>query len=124
MDERSFHSHAVIQGDHIFVHLNGITYCFHKPDLDECMVTTEKESNKSDDYKWKIKAPMPGRILRINVNVDDAVNEGQCLAIVEAMKMETDLIARCNGLVKTILKHVDDQVDAGEIILELKPETE
>jgi acetyl-CoA carboxylase biotin carboxyl carrier protein len=50
----------------------------------------------------EIKAPMAGKIIDIKVNVGDAVNEGDEVVILEAMKMELPVVAEVSGTVKEI----------------------
>lgn len=45
----------------------------------------------------KVEAPMPGTVLRVNVNVGDTVEEGQAVVILEAMKMENEIAAPKSG---------------------------
>ena len=49
-----------------------------------------------------ILAPIPGLILEVKVKVGDAVNAGQIVAVLEAMKMENSLITHVSGTVKEI----------------------
>lgn len=118
---RTYRTCAVMDNDHIFIHLQGNQYCFKLDDKDSATSSSGKDS---DQESGRITAPMPGRILRINVSIGDEIKEGQCLAIVEAMKMETDLNAQSDGVVKAVLKNENDQVDAGELILEIEVHTE
>ena len=60
-----------------------------------------------------VTAPMPGNILKVNVNVGDKVNEGQVLVILEAMKMENEIMAPCNGTVTQVLTSKGSTVDTG-----------
>lgn len=78
------------------------------------------ESGKGAEARYIIKAPMPGNILKVQVKEGDSVEEGQCLAIVEAMKMETGLNAVINGRVKRVNVRQGDQVNAGEVLIELE----
>ena len=50
----------------------------------------------------QIKAPMPGTILAVKKNVGDAVKAGDVIVVLEAMKMENDIVAPCDGTVKSI----------------------
>ena len=50
----------------------------------------------------KVEAPMPGTVLRVNVNVGDTVEEGQAVVILEAMKMENEIAAPKSGTVASI----------------------
>lgn len=47
----------------------------------------------------KVNAPMPGNILSVNVNVGDTVKKGQLLVILEAMKMENEIVSPVDGTV-------------------------
>lgn len=49
-----------------------------------------------------IKAPMPGTIVKINVKVGDSVKKGDVLCVLEAMKMENDIMAPSDGVVASV----------------------
>lgn len=49
-----------------------------------------------------IKAPMPGTIVKVNVNPGDKVSKGDVLCVLEAMKMENDICAPADGVVATV----------------------
>lgn len=67
-----------------------------------------------------IVAPMPGLILEIKVKVGDAVEPGQCVATMEAMKMENDLPAIRPGIVKEILVQKGSEVSTGDMIMRIE----
>ena len=50
----------------------------------------------------QVKAPMPGTILSVKKNVGDAVKAGDVIVVLEAMKMENDIVAPCDGTIKSI----------------------
>lgn len=50
----------------------------------------------------KVLSPMPGTILSVNVSVGSAVKAGDILLILEAMKMENEIVAPCDGTVKQL----------------------
>lgn len=50
----------------------------------------------------QVKAPMPGTILAVKKSVGDAVKAGEVIVVLEAMKMENDIVAPCDGTVKSI----------------------
>ncbi len=60
-----------------------------------------------------VAAPMPGNILRIDVNQGDTVKEGQILVILEAMKMENEIVAPKDGTVAQIVTSKGAVVDTG-----------
>jgi biotin carboxyl carrier protein len=65
-------------------------------------------------------SPMPGLVVKIPVAVGDQIAAGTILAIVEAMKMQNELLAPRDGIVKSINFKEGDQVDALQPIVELE----
>jgi len=61
----------------------------------------------------KINSPLPGVVLNLNVREGDAVKKGQCVLVLEAMKMENSIEAPCDGTVKQILVQKGDSVLEG-----------
>ena len=60
-----------------------------------------------------VNAPMPGNILKVNVKTGDAVKAGQVLVVLEAMKMENEIMAPKAGTVTQVLVSKDSTVDTG-----------
>lgn len=67
-----------------------------------------------------VASPMPGLLVKLPFAVGDKVTFGATLAIVEAMKMQNELQAPCDGVVKKINFKEGDQVDALKVIVELE----
>jgi acetyl/propionyl-CoA carboxylase alpha subunit len=67
-----------------------------------------------------LKAPMPGLIVRVHVQVGDSVQAGQGLVVMEAMKMENELRAPAAGKVKSILATPGTAVEKGALLIELE----
>lgn len=61
----------------------------------------------------KVAAPMPGTILDVKVNVGDTVKKGQILMILEAMKMENEIMAGCDGKITSIGVTKGQSVESG-----------
>ena len=72
-----------------------------------------------DENAISIKAPMPGTILSFTVSVGDEVSEGQVVAILEAMKMENELVSPASGKVKSIHVEKGSSVVENQIILQI-----
>ena len=66
-----------------------------------------------------VEAPMPGKILDIKVKVGDAVGYGQCVIVMEAMKMETEIVAPAAGTVASINVSTGDSVETGAVLVTL-----
>jgi len=64
-----------------------------------------------------VKAPMPGKILEVLVNVGDQVNEDDELIILEAMKMENPIYAPVGGTIKEIKVKASDSVDTDQLMM-------
>jgi pyruvate carboxylase subunit B len=67
-----------------------------------------------------VTAPMPGLVLKIEVEVGQAVKAGQGVVIVEAMKMENELKAPADGVVSKILVQERQTVDKGATLIVLE----
>lgn len=78
-----------------------------------------QDSIPIDENAISVKAPMPGTILSFNVSVGDMVSEGQVVAILEAMKMENELVSPASGKVKSIHVEKGSSVIEGQIILQI-----
>lgn len=65
----------------------------------------------------KVQAPMPGTILDIKVAVGDTVSRGQTVVILEAMKMENDIVASCDGKITSILVSKGDTVNSDDVLV-------
>ena len=66
-----------------------------------------------------VTAPMPGTVLSIACTAGDAVNTGQTVMVLEAMKMEQALKSPRDGIVESVTVHEGDQVEDGAILLTL-----
>ena len=62
----------------------------------------------------KINAPMPGNILDVKVATGASVKKGDVLVILEAMKMENEIMAPCDGTVKQVLVNKGATVNSGD----------
>ncbi len=66
-----------------------------------------------------IVAPMPGTVLHVGVNIGDNVIKGQTLLVLEAMKMENEIMAPADGVVQELNVTKGVSVNAGEILIVL-----
>ena len=72
------------------------------------------------DNKMEIGASIPGTVLKILVKEGDVVEEKQSLMVVEAMKMETNIVAMQAGKIEAILVKEQQQVKSGELLIKLE----
>jgi len=109
--------------------LNDKTY---KVDIEE--VTSEKEEviTKIDESSAQgqdsslhcsegiaVKAPIPGDVLSILVKVGDEVKKDQVLLMLEAMKMENEIIATVDGKIVSLEVSKGDSVIAGQVLVQI-----
>jgi biotin carboxyl carrier protein len=103
-------------GPKLWIKANGHV---HVLDLDEATALSAKKSKSLDRV---VKAPMPGKIIKIFCSNHSAVNEGDAVVAMEAMKMEYILKAPANGLIDGLSVTVGQQVELGQKLFEVKNE--
>ncbi|MBO0951606.1 biotin/lipoyl-containing protein [Fibrella forsythiae] len=75
-------------------------------------------SNAASSKVNNIKAPMPGLIVGISLEVGSTVSKGDTVLILEAMKMENSIKAPGDGIVKAIKVQKGDRVEKGQVLVE------
>ncbi len=75
-----------------------------------------KKTNKGN----VVKSPLPGNIFKIKVSVGDSVKKGDVLLIMEAMKMENNILAEKDGTIKEIKVKESDAVLQDDVLLVLE----
>lgn len=88
----------------------------------EDSVNTAVTVMADEDNPLEIGANIPGKIIKVLAKVGDKIAESDPIAIVEAMKMESKIIATANGIVDEIFIKEGQQVKAGEMVAILKEE--
>lgn len=114
------------------IEVNGTTYEVEvdrevKKSKTPTLVRPEVTSSRQDSKIKKnistspsaIKAPLPGNIIQVFVAVGDEVKKSQKLLVYEAMKMENDLLATKDGVVKSLKVAVGDSVLEGDDLIEI-----
>ena len=69
-----------------------------------------------------VRAPMPGKVVRLEVKSGDMVKQGTGLLVLEAMKMENEINSTVSGRVGEILTATGRPVEKGEILLSIRPD--
>ncbi len=67
----------------------------------------------------KVAAPMPGKILGVKAAVGQAVKKGDVIVVLEAMKMENEIVAPSDGTIASINVAAGDSVEAGQTLATL-----
>jgi len=68
-----------------------------------------------------VTAPMPGMVVRVEVREGDTLSAGQGVVIVEAMKMENELLTEGPAVVRRVLVRDGDAVEKGQLLVDLAP---
>lgn len=68
----------------------------------------------------EIKSPLAGRVVRVLCSVGDPVKRGQPLIVVESMKMENEICAHGDGVIKTLFIALDNLVQPNQSLVELE----
>ena len=68
-----------------------------------------------------VLAPMPGLVVRVEVSEGETVSAGQSVVIVEAMKMENELLAEGPAVVKRVHVRDGDAVEKGQLLVDMAP---
>lgn len=95
---------------------------FSQPTIKSISEVPAKNNSESQDSKTgseKVTAPMPGTILSVNVSVGQKVKKGEVLIILEAMKMENEILSPVDGEVVSINVSTGKVVDSGAILVSL-----
>ena len=110
---------------HYEVNSGGDGWFVHGPDGDCEFTELPRFPLKGlEDAGGGLVAPMPGAVLVVNVKPGDAVEKGQTLLILEAMKMEHQIAAPRDGIVAEVRVAVGDQAANGELLIALEEEEE
>ena len=103
----------------VFFELNGNRREVNVPDPNA--TSTAKVVVMADPQdKSHVGASIPGMVTKVNVKPGDKVEENQVLAVIEAMKMETSVVARMAGVVDEVFIAEGDNVKAGELLITIK----
>ncbi len=66
-----------------------------------------------------VEAPMPGNIVNVAVKVGDQVKKGQLLVVLEAMKMENEIVAARDGQISSVNVSKGDAVNPGDVLVQI-----
>ncbi|GAB4315972.1 MAG: acetyl/propionyl/methylcrotonyl-CoA carboxylase subunit alpha [Phototrophicales bacterium] len=106
---------VVMQQDDVWVHVDGQAYKL-------TWQTPLPLPGEGAAAEGSLRAPMPGQVIRVNVEVGQEVQQGDVLMALEAMKMEHRILAPYHGRVDKIYFQVGDTVQADVVLLEIHAE--
>lgn len=76
-----------------------------------------KKQEHTEESKVKVLAPMQGKIIKLNIKVGSTVKKGDVLMVLEAMKLENDILCPSDGYVRQCLIKENDQVEINQLML-------
>ncbi len=83
-------------------------------------ITSSNTKMADSSNKKHIGASIPGTVIKVLVSKGDKIKEGDSLIVIEAMKMETNVVASSSGAVESLLVKEGEQVKSGQLLLELE----
>ena len=109
------------------VNVNGNTYEITLEVIDKSEIKAQPSAPKAEapapapvaGGAQTVSAPMPGTILKVNVANGQAVKKGDVLMILEAMKMENEIMAPCDATVSSVNVNQGAAVEAGAVLCTL-----
>jgi len=101
------------------IHVGGREYAVREPLRDTAGFFKGEE--KTHEGSLRVKAPMPGKVIKLCVAEGDEVRKNQTLIIVEAMKMENEIKSSIEGVVKKIYAAAGELVDSEKPLIEVEP---
>jgi biotin carboxyl carrier protein len=116
VDNRSFEIEVDNTDDEYRVLVDGRNYRIHLVDERRVRVGAA-QSGLQFQGRQMVSVPMPGKVIAVLVTVGDAVELGQGLVIVEAMKMENEVRSPISGEVKEIKVKPGDTVEGGALLV-------
>lgn len=111
---KDFQNKAQIIKGVLWVHYQGRTF---SQDANPGRKARKKSAAASSD---QVKAPMPGKVTKLMVQVGETVKKGQALLVMEAMKMEYTLKAEMDGTIESLTCTVGEQVVLGKLLAKIK----
>jgi len=129
VDSRTL-SLITLDGDHPTVHEFGFS-----PDRSGLLVTLDGGSFRAEKDRGRafaggsslrrhgagiVRAPMPGRVMRVLVALGEQVRAGQAVVVMEAMKMENELRADADGVVRQLHVSEGEAVEAGAVLVRIE----
>ena len=103
----------------IMVKVNGVEYKFSLESIFSYLRQNMLNKGMEIVADNHIKSPMPGKIVDIFISEGDLVNEGEPVLNLEAMKMQNEINASCNGVIRKIHVQPGQSVMQDELLVEI-----
>jgi len=109
-----------LKQNEVSVMINGNTYHFS---VETELASKRKERLAKDTGKkiTKVSAPLPGEIVAVLVSEGQEVHKGEPVMILEAMKMQNEIISPVNGIIKSLHVKADETVMKDQALFDIDP---
>jgi len=104
------------------VNINNKEFCLIREDMLSQDISATVTDTVLEDGANLIKAPIPGKVFKLNVSEGDKVKKGDVLLVLDAMKMENNIEAKMDGMVKEVKIALNAMVDGGQVMIVLESE--
>ena len=118
--ENYFASFAKAKDSMTKVSINGEDFLLKRNDLLDGEIAINEDDSTLTDEEINIVSPIPGRIFKINVKEGDKISKGDIVMVIDAMKMENNIVTKKDAVVTKILVALDQMVDAGAALVEIE----
>jgi biotin carboxyl carrier protein len=117
IDNRSWHALVERQGDEYRISIDGEMFVVNVQDERTRKIQKALRQGSATSGEFVLKAPMPGLVRSVPVQVGQEVPQGQGLIILEAMKMENELRSPRAGSIKEVRVKPGDAVELGQALV-------
>jgi len=100
--------------------INGVSYTISVETPFSYKRKKKLDQQKTESKTEQILAPMPGKIIEVLVDEHTLVKEGDSIAILEAMKMQNEIISHVSGKIKSIHVKAEETVNKDDVIVEIE----
>lgn len=91
----------------------------NKKEIDRSIEKAEQTSTSASGNGKKVTAPMPGNVLEVLAKPGQAVQAGESVVVLEAMKMENEIVAPTGGVISAVDVRQGQSVESGDMLFEL-----
>lgn len=119
IDHHHFAAWISEAGNKAFVSIEGHIFQLSRADiLDEAVVASGFDKHGSDSDH--VMAPMPGKVIKVLAAKGESVKKGDVLLIIEAMKMENQIVSPRDGVIRELNVAVNERVESSTVLVELE----
>ena len=109
-----------LEGEQVSFRYNGVPITVQVRNKQELLLELLGMKREEAAREEALRAPMPGRILQLQVEQEQTVKKGQPVATLEAMKMENQIKAPVDGRIKKILINKNQNVEKNDVLMEIE----